>query len=56
MSDEAFSLWMALTCLALIVVLWLQFSRARIMRRLLRSLEESEAKKKEASQSGGEDT
>ena len=38
MSEEAYSLIALITCLLYAVVLWLQFRRARILRRLLRSL------------------
>lgn len=40
MSDETYSLIMALSALAYAVVLYLQFRRGRILRRLLRSLRE----------------
>jgi len=40
MSDETYSLIMALSALAYAVVLWLHFRRGRILRKLKRQLEE----------------
>ena len=40
MSDDAYSLAMALTCMALLAVLVLRFLQGRSLRRLLRSLDE----------------
>jgi hypothetical protein len=40
MSDETYSLIMALSALCYAVVLWLHFKRGRILRKLKRQLEE----------------
>jgi len=48
MSDEAYSLVMALTCLALIAVLWLRWRQGRILKRLLKSLEEQQKKNQDS--------
>ena len=39
MSDETYSLIMALSAIGYAVVLWLRFRQARIVRKLLRELE-----------------
>jgi len=44
MSDETYSVVMLFTCLALLAVLWLRFRQGRIMRKLLRELEEKKKK------------
>lgn len=49
MSDEAYSLVTALTCICLIAVLWLRWRQGRIMRKILNSLtDEQRAKLNEA--------
>jgi hypothetical protein len=47
MSDETYSVVMLFTCLALLAVLWLRFRQGRIMRKLLRELEEKKKKEKD---------
>ena len=45
MSDEFFSLAMALTCIALILVLYHRWKAGRAMKKLIKSLEESKKEK-----------
>jgi hypothetical protein len=47
MSDETYSVVMLFTCLALLAVLWLRFRRGRLMRKLLRELEEKKKQEKD---------
>ena len=47
MSDEFFSFAMALTCIALILVLYHRWQAGRALKRLIKLLEESKKEKQE---------
>ena len=47
MSEETYALISALTVIAYAAVLWLRWRRGRILRRLLKSIEESNKKKQD---------